>query len=89
MIKIFIYLIIIISSFFVGYLLAKICKEELESFRKIFFYIYITTFPIILFFSFLKIEKNLKLSIILSLVFIMIVSFMSFWLSYDKKFIKN
>lgn len=79
--------LIIILAFPIGYLLAKICKEELVAGRILLFALYLTSLILTLIFIFLPIDKQFKLPIILSLIFIVIVSFMAFWLSYNKKFV--
>jgi cytochrome c biogenesis factor len=86
MLNILLSALIIILAFPVGYFLAKVTKEEIKGGRKAFFYLYLICIPIMLVIAFLKIDSQIKTSIILTLFFMMIVSFMSFFLSYKKKF---
>lgn len=85
-IQILISLAILLTSFPAGYLLAYLARDELVSGRKYFLALacisLIASF-IIAFFSFAG-----KIPAILALFYIAIVSFVSAWKSYDKKFVK-
>jgi hypothetical protein len=80
--------LVILLAFPIGYLLARATREELVQGRKSFLRLYLICIPLAIILAFLPI-KELKLPVILSLIFIAIVSFMSFWLSYDKKFVRK
>lgn len=86
MLNIILAILIVFLAFPVGYLLAKVTREEIKGGRKAFLLLYLINIPLIIIIAFLKIDSQIKLSVILTLFFIMIVSFMSFFLSYKKDF---
>lgn len=76
-----------LSSFPAGYLLAWLCKDELLTGRKYFFALSITSLISIIVIGLINIENKAKFSIILVLLYIIIVSMISYWKSYDLKFL--
>ena len=87
MIKETLTLIILFTSFPVGYLLAYLCRDELVSLRKWFKLIYISC--IVLAFVFLLlIDVEEKFVIVFSLVYFGVVSLICSKLSYKKGFVK-
>ena len=80
-------ILIMASSFPVGYLLAWLCRDELVSERK--YFKIISTASIVLAFVFLLlINIEEKFVIVMSLIYIGVVSLISETKSYDKKFVK-
>jgi len=77
------YAVILLSGIPVGYLLAWLCRDELVDGRKYFFIIAILSLilSVITFFIFIPAA--------LTLLFILIVSLISFWKSYDKRLVKK
>lgn len=86
MIKELIVILILITSVPVGHFLAWLTKEELKDGRRWFNLIIIISLIHAVITGILNI--NYKLSIILALIYIIIVSFISWKLSFNKKFIR-
>jgi len=83
-IKILLDVIVMLTSIPIGYFLAWLCKDEIVYRKWIFviFYSFVVVFIVaFIFFS--------QLSIILSLVYMIIVTLISILKSKDKKFLKN
>jgi len=76
-------LIILISAFPLGYLLAYLCRDELKQGRKWFILLFVVSLVASLIVAFLNFE--FKFSIILTLFYICIISLISTWKSYDFK----
>lgn len=81
-------ILILASSFPVGYFLAWLTREELVSGRKYFILLSSLSVLCSLIIAFLDIEQKMRLTIILSLFYISIVSLISIYLSYNKRFVK-
>lgn len=81
-------ILILLTSFPIGYLLAYLTREELVSGRK--WIKMLGIFCLILAFIFILISFSLeiKIAVILTLVYIAVVSFVSVYKSYDRKFIR-
>ncbi len=75
-------LLIFITAFLTGYLLAWLCKDELKQGRKWFKILSLSS--IILSFVFIFFDSKISLTFL----FMAIVTFISLKKSYDKKFIK-
>lgn len=86
--QIIISIALLLSALPLGYLLAWLTREELVQGRPAFALIIAASIVIITALLFFGININLKLSLIFSLLFIFIASFVSIWKSYDKKFVK-
>ncbi len=80
------YILILLSAFLAGYLLAWLARDELVPGRKWF----ITLAGTSLFSSVVLslTDFSLKFPSILTLFFFIIISLMAVWKSYDKKFTK-
>jgi len=86
MIKELLVIVVLISSFPLGYLLAYLCRDELVQGRKWFLSLAVLSLISSFFVVFLNFKG--KFAVILSLFYIAIVSLISLYLSYNKKFIK-
>ncbi|HRZ85546.1 MAG TPA: hypothetical protein P5277_02085 [Candidatus Paceibacterota bacterium] len=75
--KIITSVIILLLAIPIGYILKHYTKEEIKSGRKYFFYLFITSIVISSIFLFIPINFVLKSTIIFGLLFIAIVSFIS------------
>lgn len=80
------YILILLAGFPAGYLLAWLAKDELVAGRKWFLSLAIVSLISAITVSF--IGFYFKVPAILSLFFIIIISFLAVWKSYDKKFVK-
>jgi len=80
------YVLILLSGFAAGYLLAWLAKDELVSGRKWFAILAIAAvlceIPVFLF-------LNPKTPALFTLLFIAIICLVSLWKSYDRKFVKG
>jgi len=76
-------ILILVTSFPIGYLLAYLTKDELIDGRKYFIVVAIIGLILSLIFGFLG-----KLVIVLTLFYMVIVSLICIWKSYDAKFVK-
>jgi len=85
MIKELLTTIVLISAFPLGYLLAYLTGDELVDGRKYFILLFVFSLIASLIVAFLNFSS--KLAVILTLFFIAIVSLISAWKSYDKKFL--
>jgi len=88
MIQIILSILILLTSFPAGYLLAYLTRDELVAGRKWFFVLGVVGVVWALGVGFLSVDFVLKLSIILGLFYISIVSLVCVYLSYEKKFVK-
>lgn len=79
------YILVLLAAFPAGYLLAYFCRDELVAGRKYFISVAIISIIAIIPVSFLFQDK---IPVILTLFFISIVSFISTFKSYDKKFVR-
>jgi hypothetical protein len=77
-------ILILLSSFPVGYLLAHLCRDELVAGRKWFKMISLVSFAL----AFILTFAYFKLEVISTLVYICITSLVSLYKSYDKKFVR-
>jgi NhaP-type Na+/H+ or K+/H+ antiporter len=75
-------IIILILGFPIGYLLARLCRDELKEGRRYFRVLTIISSILGIIFLFLNLEIGF------SLVFISIVAYVSYFKSKDKKFIR-
>lgn len=82
-------ILVLLSSFPIGYLLAYLCRDELVQGRKWFILLGVIALAASLVMAFLSIDKAIKFSIILALFYIAIVSFISCYKSYAKKFVRQ
>lgn len=78
----------ILLAFPSGYLLAVLARDELVKGRK-FFEILIIASLIVLFSSILIENKRLTFSIVLTMTFTIIISLISLYKSYDRRFVRN
>ncbi len=78
--------LILLAGFPVGYLLSYLTKDELVKGRKWFFILAAVCLISTVIISFTKFL--FKFQIILTLFFIIIISLVAIWKSYDKKFVK-
>ncbi len=78
----------IILAFPAGYLLAWMTRDELVKGRK-FFELLLIASLIVLFASLLLENQRLAFAIILGMIFSMIVSLISLYRSFDKKFVRS
>lgn len=74
------YLIILILGFPAGLILARMCRDEIKNWRKIFIFMSIICLIIVIVLSFINFEY--KVPAILSLFFIVITSLTIVWKSY-------
>jgi len=81
-------ILVLVSAFPLGYLLAWLCRDELKAGRIYFRILEILSIILMIFIFFLNINFKLKASLILSLFFIILIILISKIKSYDKKFIK-
>ncbi len=81
------YVLILLASFPVSYLLAWLARDELQAGRKWFIILSAISLVIVVIISFSRFL--IKVPVILTLFFIIILCLISIWKSYDKKFIKN
>lgn len=80
------YVLILLSAFPAGYLLAALARDELKPGKKWFLLLAAVSLASAVILSF--IGFLFKVPAILSLFFIIIISLMAVWKSEDKKFIK-
>ena len=81
--------LILLTAFPVGYLLAKLTREELISGRFWFsMIILVAIITAVINLSFIK-DFEFRLVNVLTLLYITIVSCISLWKSFDKKFVKK
>lgn len=80
------YLLILLAGFPFGYLLAWLCKEELVPGRKWFVALSVVCLITAIILSFTNFTY--KFISILSMFFIIIISLVAVWKSYDKKFVR-
>ena len=78
-------ILILLTAIPAGLLLAWLCKEELVPGRKWFFIILYSLAIVMVVF----LVYYINLSIILSLIYMIIVTIISIWKSKDKKFLRN
>ena len=76
-----------LTSLPVGYLLAYLTREEIRGYRKYFALLIAVSLLIALILAFFNIKE--KLAIILTLVYVAVVSFVSYVKSFDKRFVKQ
>lgn len=81
------YTLILLAGFPAGYLLAWLCRDELKAGKKWFFMLAVVCLVMAVVLSFTQFA--FKFISILSLFFIIIISLMALWKSYDKKWVKN
>lgn len=79
-------IIVLLTSLPVGYLLAYLTKEELVQYRKYFIALVAVSLIIALILAFISIKNNG--AIILTLIYIAVVSLISLLLSYKKRFVR-
>lgn len=80
------YLIILIASFPVAFLLAYLCKEEIKAWRKRFLIISIICFILSILVSFIPNSFfQYKLPVTITLFFVIIMNLTVIWRSYYKK----
>ena len=72
-------IIILALAIPIGFFLKWITKEEIESGKKYFKVLFISSFLLSLFVLLIPIEYNLKISSFFALLFMAIVSVMSWW----------
>ncbi|MBI2629893.1 hypothetical protein HYW76_02235 [Candidatus Pacearchaeota archaeon] len=82
-------ILILLSAFPAGYFLAYLTKEEIVAGRKWFIYLSVICFISAFIAALSSIEIKLKLAVILSLFYIIIVSMISVYLSWNTKFVKK
>ncbi len=82
------FILVMLSSFPVGYLLAYLCREELVAGRKWFKLIAVISIVLIFVFM-LLIQVDNWLAIVLTLVYLAIISLVGLKLSYRKGFAKS
>ena len=87
MLKSVIILLVLLTSLPVGWLLAYLTREEIKGYRKYFAFLIAVSLLIALILGFFDIKNHL--AIILTLVYVAVVSLVSIWKGYDKKFIKQ
>ncbi len=80
------YTLILLAGFPAGYLLAYLCRDELVAGRKWFLLLSALSLIAAIAVSFTGLL--FKFTIILTLFFIIIISLVAVWKSYDKKFVK-
>lgn len=80
------YTLILLAGFPAGYLLAYLCRDELVAGRKWFIMLSIVSLISAVIISFTGFY--LKFSVILALFFIIIISLIAVWKSYNKKWVK-
>lgn len=80
------YALILLGGFPVGYLLAWLARDELVAGRRWFLVLAVVSLLVAVAVSFTGFY--LKPVVIISLFFIIIISLVGTWKSYDKKFIK-
>ncbi len=80
------YILILVAGFPAGYLLAWLARDELLAGRKWFLFLSAVCLIAAIVLTF--IESSLKLQIILTLFFTIIVSQIAMWKSYDKKWVR-
>lgn len=80
------YALILLAAFPIGYLLAWLCRDELKAGRKWFFLLAVVNLIAAIVLSFTSFVY--KFPSILSLFFIIIISLIAVWKSYDKKWVK-
>ena len=80
------YILVLVAGFPVGYLLAWLARDELVAGRKWFLMLSAACLIVAIVLAFF--ELTYKFTTIMSLFFIIIISQVAVWKSYDKKFIK-
>lgn len=80
------YTLILLAGFPAGYLLAWLARDELVKGKKWFFILAIVSLISAVIISFT--EFLFKFPVILNLFFIIIISLVAVWKSYDKKWVK-
>ena len=80
-------ILVLLTSLPVGWLLAYLTREEIKGYRKYFALLVVVSLVIALILAFFDIKE--KIAIILTLVYIAVVSGISIWLSYQKGFVKQ
>lgn len=80
------YTLILLCAFPAGYLLAYLCRDELVVGRKWFLLLAVVCLIVSVIISFTGFL--FKFLIILTLIFITIISLISVWKGHDKKFVK-
>lgn len=84
--QILIYIIVLVLAFPVGYLLAWLARDELVAGRRWFLLLamisVLAVIPAVIF-------SAIKLPIILSLMFLIIICLICIWKGYDKKWVKK
>ena len=77
-------ILVLLTSLPVGWLLAYLTREEIKGYRKYFALLIAVSLLIALILAFFNFRE--KLAIILTLVYIAVVSGVGIWLSYKKGF---
>jgi len=88
MLKDILVIIIILTAFPVGYLIAYLCRDELVDGRK-WFNIVLTACLILIFLFLLLIDVEQRFVVVFSLIYIGILAGISLKKSFDKKFVKK
>ncbi len=78
----------ILLAFPAGYFLARLTRDELVRGRK-FFELLIIASMIVLFSALVIQNQRLAFAVMLSMIFSIIVSLISLYKSFDKKFVRN
>ncbi len=81
-----IYIIVLLAAFLVGYLLAWLAREELVPGRKWFILLAVSSLIGAVVVS--LIDFSFKFPSVLTLFFLIIISLMAVWKSYDQKWTK-
>lgn len=83
------YVIILLAAFPVGYLLAWLARDELQSWKKRYILLAVLAVIVAIPVSFIPLLASVKLPVVLTLFFIAIISLMAVWKSHDKKWTKG